>query len=89
VIDYENQTRILADGMRSSLKLPSSNVIGFELKGHHRVMLRPSGTEPKMKIYIDICEPLSSEGSLPHAKTAASQKAHQVLNWTLDYLKTH
>ncbi len=89
VIDYENQTRILADGMRSSLKLPSSNVIGFELKGHHRVMLRPSGTEPKMKIYIDICEPLNSEGSLSHAKTAASQKAHQVLNWTLDYLKAH
>lgn len=32
--------------------LPSSNVISFKLDGGNGVVVRPSGTEPKIKIYI-------------------------------------
>lgn len=32
--------------------LPKSNVLSFQLSGGTRLILRPSGTEPKVKIYI-------------------------------------
>lgn len=35
-------------------ELPRGNVISLELEGGHRVMLRPSGTEPKIKFYFDV-----------------------------------
>jgi phosphoglucomutase len=31
--------------------LPSSNVVQYDISGGGRIMLRPSGTEPKLKIY--------------------------------------
>lgn len=34
------------------LQLPRSNVLGFVLEGGNRVIIRPSGTEPKVKIYL-------------------------------------
>jgi phosphomannomutase len=37
--------------------LPSSNVIAYQLEGGSRITLRPSGTEPKIKYYFDVCEP--------------------------------
>jgi len=35
--------------------LPSSNVISFELKNGSSVIVRPSGTEPKIKYYFNLC----------------------------------
>ncbi len=34
--------------------LPKSNVLKFLMDGHCSVVVRPSGTEPKMKIYISV-----------------------------------
>ncbi|MDR3225399.1 MAG: phospho-sugar mutase [Clostridiales Family XIII bacterium] len=35
--------------------LPSSNVIQYDVQGGGRIMLRPSGTEPKLKVYYAAC----------------------------------
>ena len=43
----------LLTGACTPVALPTSNVLQFELAGGSRVSLRPSGTEPKLKIYID------------------------------------
>lgn len=52
VSDY--QTRMKTQGIKSeALTLPPSNVLSFELEGGSRVMVRPSGTEPKTKVYLD------------------------------------
>mgnify|MGYP000114644244 FL=1 len=34
-------------------ELPPSNVLAFYLQGGHRALVRPSGTEPKLKIYVE------------------------------------
>jgi len=41
-----------ASGEQSKLTLPTSDVLYFELEGGNAVAIRPSGTEPKVKIYI-------------------------------------
>lgn len=35
--------------------LPKSNVLSFELSGDRQFIVRPSGTEPKVKIYLSAC----------------------------------
>ena len=39
-------------GEKSKLDLPKSNVLAFALPGGNGAIIRPSGTEPKIKIYI-------------------------------------
>ncbi len=51
--DYETRERS-RDGKVSPFQTPPSNVLLFEIEGGHRVMMRPSGTEPKLKLYHDI-----------------------------------
>ncbi len=43
-----------ANGDTTAADLPPANLVIFELDGGHRVMLRPSGTEPKLKQYFDL-----------------------------------
>ena len=40
-------------GAVTKLTLPSSNVLAFILENDSKVMIRPSGTEPKIKVYIE------------------------------------
>jgi len=35
-----------------NIDLPLSDVISFQMKGNHAAIIRPSGTEPKIKLYI-------------------------------------
>jgi phosphomannomutase len=51
---------------------PTANVLIFRLPGA-RVVLRPSGTEPKIKCYIEITEPLAGR-SLPAARGSAAKR---------------
>ena len=39
-------------GKTESISLPSSNVLGFYLEDGSSLIVRPSGTEPKIKLYI-------------------------------------
>lgn len=39
-------------GEYSDINLPKSNVISLNLEGDNAVIIRPSGTEPKIKLYI-------------------------------------
>ncbi len=49
--DYLEGYEIDENGKRSEIDLPSSNVLGFKLEGDISVLMRPSGTEPKIKFY--------------------------------------
>ena len=52
--------------------IPAADVLIFRLPGA-RVVLRPSGTEPKIKCYIEIVEPLGGR-SLPAARGSAAER---------------
>ena len=71
--DYLSGKRTVQDGKQESIDLPSSNVLVYELAGGHRVIARPSGTEPKVKVYFDVREPMGDDDSLSAAKERASK----------------
>jgi phosphomannomutase len=50
--------------------LPPSDVLTYHLAGA-RVVIRPSGTEPKIKAYLEVVEPVAG-GSLAAARAAAA-----------------
>ena len=51
--DYKAQTfTSLATGEKTSTELPASNVLSFKLENGDVVIVRPSGTEPKVKFYF-------------------------------------
>jgi len=54
VRDYSSATRKTADGTIESIDSPKTNAVYYELDGGSFVCLRPSGTEPKLKVYYSI-----------------------------------
>jgi phosphomannomutase len=52
-------------------ELAPSNVVIFELEGGHRAMLRPSGTEPKLKYYFYATAPAHAQDELGESKKQA------------------
>lgn len=52
VADYKESTTTYTDGRVEPIDLPKSNVIDFQLADGNKVIVRPSGTEPKIKAYI-------------------------------------
>lgn len=69
--DYQSQTRH-SGGKTTKLTLPKSNVLAWELTGGGRVTLRPSGTEPKIKVYFEWRESLQAGESMSVAKARAA-----------------
>lgn len=51
--DYQTSVRTEADGTTQALTLPKSNVLYFELENDAWICVRPSGTEPKIKLYVN------------------------------------
>lgn len=52
IADYkESKQRDLSSGAEEKINLPKSDVISFILEKNAKVIIRPSGTEPKIKAY--------------------------------------
>ncbi len=54
VRDYSAAKRTAADGTVSEMDIPKCNCVYYELSGGSFICVRPSGTEPKLKIYYSI-----------------------------------
>ena len=51
--DYQDGSVVnVADGARSTMELSGSNVLRYEMADGTSLIVRPSGTEPKVKVYI-------------------------------------
>ena len=55
--DYSSAKRTLADGTVEDIDSAKTNAVYYELEGGSFICIRPSGTEPKLKVYYSIkCE---------------------------------
>ena len=52
--DYSVPARILADGTEEAIDIPKNNSVYYELENGSFICVRPSGTEPKLKIYFSV-----------------------------------
>ena len=50
--DYLRSVACLPDGREEEIRLPKSNVLRYFLEGGMEAVIRPSGTEPKIKVYL-------------------------------------
>jgi phosphomannomutase len=51
--------------------LPPTDGLLFELEGNARVIIRPSGTEPKVKAYLQAVVPVSTDLATAHEQASA------------------
>ena len=60
--DYKTSTiTLLKSGEKKTLDFPVSNVLRYWLEDGTKVTVRPSGTEPKVKLYIGVLHPFESD----------------------------
>ena len=52
ISDYKRSTATAADGTVTPIELPKSNVLEYLLENGCTAIVRPSGTEPKIKLYL-------------------------------------
>ena len=68
--DYQTSQMKLEDGTVEPILLPKSNVLRFFLEGGMEAVVRPSGTEPKLKVYVTAIAGSQAESSAVADKIA-------------------
>ncbi len=69
--DYKTSiSKDIVSGTETEISLPKSNVLAFFLDGGSKVIVRPSGTEPKIKTYFTSKMPTHEEAEALEAKLA-------------------
>ncbi|MGN1077729.1 MAG: phospho-sugar mutase, partial [Candidatus Gallimonas sp.] len=81
VRDYSADVRRTAEGAEEPLNIPRCNCVYYELEGGSFVCVRPSGTEPKLKIYY------SMKGADETAAKAALDEARKDVEALLEQAK--
>ncbi|MBE5787944.1 MAG: phospho-sugar mutase, partial [Clostridiales bacterium] len=74
VRDFTRAIRI-ADGKEAPMDFPKANVLYFEIEGGNWVCIRPSGTEPKIKLYVATRAATPEENDAFNAQMAEAAKA--------------
>ena len=69
ISDYEKKEVYANDGKKiKDITLPKSNVLQYILKDNTKITIRPSGTEPKIKFYFEVCVKESKDKRVSVAK---------------------
>lgn len=80
VEDYENSTaKNLFSGETEALLVPKSNVLIYYLEDGTKICARPSGTEPKIKFYFSVNEPLESVEDAKKVEQSLDEKIKNII----------
>ena len=73
ISDYDSRIRReVRTGLTRALVLPRSDVLALDLASGSRIMARPSGTEPKAKLYFDVREHVRPGESVADGRARAA-----------------
>ncbi|BDM65071.1 phosphoglucomutase [Shewanella sp. NFH-SH190041] len=72
--DINTSCRYYADGRTELLHLPASDVLIYCLENDSRVIVRPSGTEPKIKCYYEVVTQMTTNDTLQSAQQRAQSQ---------------
>lgn len=79
LMDYQaSVAKDLEKGTEEAIDLPKSNVLQFVLADGAKISARPSGTEPKIKFYISVNQPLINEVDYDKVKSELLNKIEQI-----------
>lgn len=79
--DYKTgRIRDLRTNLETETGLESSNVLQFILEDGSKISARPSGTEPKIKFYFSVRQPLASAVDFDLADRLAGEKIQTIID---------
>ena len=79
--DYYHSQRLDIENKKiKKINLPKSNVIEFETVNGYKLILRPSGTEPKIKMYISVNAFLESKDMYDEVNDILEKKISQIID---------
>lgn len=79
--DYYHSQRLDIENKKiKKINLPKSNVIEFETVNGYKLILRPSGTEPKIKMYISVNAFLESKDMYDEVNDMLEKKISQIID---------
>lgn len=76
VSDFKNSVTRYEDDRTEKIDLPKSNVLKYVMEGDLSLVVRPSGTEPKIKVYFSV-----SAGNREEAGELERRLACEVESW--------
>ncbi len=80
VSDYKTSEKTdLRTGKKSKLDFPKSNVLQFDTEDGSKVSARPSGTEPKIKFYFSVKEPLALAADFDKVQAQLDKKIEGII----------
>ena len=80
VYDYlSSEVKELATGKIESLDFPKSNVLQYTTEDGTKISARPSGTEPKIKFYFSVKEPLKQKEDFNIVQDLLNRKIESII----------
>lgn len=81
IADYTTlEERDFVTGKTSPLNYPKSDVMQFFTEDGSKISARPSGTEPKIKFYFSVSQPVKNESELKQAESLLTQRIQGIIN---------
>ena len=77
--DYKTGLSYLKTGKTKKLDLPKTNLIIYYLEDNSRISVRPSGTEPKIKFYINLYSEYNNTFDLNKESNKLEKKVKQII----------
>jgi phosphoglucomutase len=80
VMDYKESTTLdVASGVKTPIDMEKSNVLQFLTENGMKVSARPSGTEPKIKFYFSVNEPLMQASDFEATEARLDARIKQII----------